>query len=137
MAKKGDTKMTPELVDKLDKCFALSFTDQQACDFVGIDKKTLYKYCKKNKGYSTKKERLKGNINLKAKMNVVTSIQNGSIKESKWWLERKVKDEFSVRVENTGEGGGAIDLEYSVVGATPETIKAAAKAKADRIKLNE
>ena len=103
------TKMTPELVEKLERAFGMGFTDDQACLFVGIDKHTLYSYCDKFPEFSTKKELLKKKPDLKAKLNIVNAINSKdssiSLPTSKWWVERKLKDEFSLRVENTGRDG--------------------------------
>ncbi len=93
------TKMTSELVEKLERAFINGFSDEQACFYVGIDKQTLYNYCQKNPDFSTKKELLKTNPNLTAKLNIVKAIDNGDVKASQWYLERKCKDEFSIRTE--------------------------------------
>jgi len=108
-----DTVMTPEVVEKLEKAFTNSFTDAQACLYVGIDKKTLYNYCEKNPSFSTKKEVLKRTPDLKAKMNILDALNSKdpivNLPTSKWWAERKIKDEFSLRTEQTGKDGGAIE----------------------------
>ncbi len=93
------TKMTDEVVKKLVACFSNGFSDQLACDHVGIDKVTLYNYCDKNPEFSTIKERLKKNPVAAATLNIVKAIDNGDVKASQWYLERKCKDEFSIRTE--------------------------------------
>ena len=98
-------KITPEVVTKLEYAFSKSFTDEQACQHVDISRECLNNYCLANPAFRDKKESLKRNLTLKAKMNVVESIESGEIASSKWWLERKAKDEFSLRVENTGKDG--------------------------------
>ena len=97
--------MTPEVVSKLEYAFSKSFTDEQACFHVGIGRNCLNRYCIENPEFRDKKEALKKNITLKAKLNVVESVESGELSASKWWLERKNKDEFSLRVENTGKDG--------------------------------
>ena len=99
------SKMTPEIVTKLEYAFSKSFTDEQACQHVDISRQCLNRYCLENPEFRDKKESLKRNLTLKAKMNVVESIESGEISSSKWWLERKNKEEFSLRVENTGKDG--------------------------------
>ncbi len=93
------TKMTDEVVKKLIACFSNGFSDQLACDHVGIDKVTLYNYCDKHPEFSTIKERLKKNPVAAATLNIVKAIDNGDVKASQWYLERKCKDEFSLRTE--------------------------------------
>ena len=43
---------------------------------------------------------------------VITAINEGDVGTAKWWLERKRKEKFSQRVENTGRDGGAIKVEH-------------------------
>ena len=93
------TKMTEEVVKKLVACFSNGFSDQLACDHVGITKQTLYNYCDKNPEFLTIKERLKKNPVAAATLNIVKAIDSGDVKASQWYLERKCKDEFSIRTE--------------------------------------
>ena len=99
------TKMTPEVVKKLEYAFSKSFTDDQACVYAGISRRSLNNYCIVNPGFLYKKEALKNSVSLKAKLNVVEGVESGELSASKWWLERKNKEEFSLRVENTGKDG--------------------------------
>ena len=103
------SKMTPEAIAKLEFAFCKGFTDQQASDYVSIDISTLYDYCKKHPEFSHKKEKLKRTPNLTAKINLVEAMDNEDMtikmNSSRFWAERKMKDEFSLRVENTGKDG--------------------------------
>ena len=76
------TKMTKEVVDKLEYAFMKGFNDEQASFHAGIDKSTLYNYCK-----------------LHPEFNDSEAVESGSVLDSKWLLERKAKDEFSTRQE--------------------------------------
>ena len=93
------TKMTEETVKKLLDAFSYSFTDEEASLYAWISKKTLYEYCKVNTEFSDQKEQLKKHPCLKAKMNKVKAINEGNLHESWWWLERKSRDEFSLKIE--------------------------------------
>jgi hypothetical protein len=99
------SKVTPEVLVKLEHAFMKSFTDEQACLYAEISPDALYNYCTKYPEFSEKKRVLKGSLALKAKLNIAGSIEEGEISSSKWWLERKNKAEFSLRVENTGKDG--------------------------------
>lgn len=109
-----DTIMTTDVVEKLEKCFSLAYTDEEACLSVGIDRKTLYNYCKKYPDFSTKKELLKKKPNLKAKNIILQSLNEGDTNSAKWWLERKCKEEFSTRQEQVGKDGEAIQNELNI-----------------------
>lgn len=108
------TKMTKEVVDKLEYAFMKGFNDEQASFHAGIDKSTLYNYCKLHPEFSTKKEMLKNHLVMRAKINVSEAVESGSVLDSKWFLERKAKDEFSLRNELTGEDGKAIENNVNI-----------------------
>jgi len=93
------TKMTEETVKKLLDAFSYSFTDDEASLYAWISKKTLYEYCNDHPEFSYQKEQLKKKPNLKAKMNKVKAINEWNLQESWWWLERKSKEEFSLKQE--------------------------------------
>jgi hypothetical protein len=98
------TKMTKEVVDKLEHAFMRGFNDEQASFYAGIDKSTLYNYCKLHPEFSTKKEILKSHLVMQSKINVFEAIESGSVLDSKWLLERKAKDEFSLKTETEHSG---------------------------------
>jgi len=96
--------MTPEVIAKLEQAFANAFTDDQACIVVGISKNTLYDYIKINPDFRNRKEELKKRPDIKAKTKVIEAINKGDITSAKWWLERKCKDEFSLKTETQLSG---------------------------------
>lgn len=96
--------MTPETVAKLEQAFANAFTDEQACIFADISKNTLYDYIKINPSFSHRKEQLKKRVDIKAKTKVIEAINIGDMATAKWWLERKCKDEFSLKTETEHSG---------------------------------
>ncbi len=105
-----NTKMTPEAVNKLGEYFSEGLNDREACLLVGITKQTLYNYCDKNPDFLTEKEDLKRNPIIKAKRAINKEIDNEDIATCKWYLERKAKEEFSVRVENLNQDTKELEL---------------------------
>lgn len=91
--------MTDAVLSKLETAFALGFTDEQACVLADIAPSTLYDYQKANPQFSERKKLLKGKIEMQAQYNLAKSIGDGDEANSKWWLERKKKAEFSPRIE--------------------------------------
>lgn len=91
------TVMTAETIKKLEEAFMNAFTDEEACLYADISIRTLYDYCEKNPQFSHKKETLKKKPNIKAKLNILKSLNEGDVKDSQWWLERKSRDEFSIK----------------------------------------
>lgn len=102
------TVMTESVLQKLKESFLMGLTDSLACLHAGIAEATLYDYCKTNKEFAEKKEAWKRNPGYKARKNIMRDIEIGDVNTSKWYLERKCKDEFSLRTEQTGKNGGPI-----------------------------
>lgn len=93
------TVMTKEVVSKLEYGFLKGLTDEQCCLYAGISKQALYDYCHAHPEFTDRKELLKHNPSVQAKINIAEGIENGDIDTSKWYLERKEKKEFSTKQE--------------------------------------
>lgn len=91
------TVMTKDVLEKLEMLFAKGLTDREACLIADIHPSTLYNYCNENPEFFERKELLKEKPKITAKLNVAESIENKDIDLSKWYLERKAKDEFSAK----------------------------------------
>jgi len=112
MAKDGrPTVMTPETIAKLEEAFLNGASDKEAIFQANIGSSTFYEYCKENPNFAERKEDLKDQVKYRARKNIVQAIEGGDKTLSQWYLERKVKEEFSPRVEQTGKEGGAIQVE--------------------------
>lgn len=92
-------KITKEVVGKLEYAFMRGFNISEACDYAAISRDTYYEKLKQSKEFSDRMERAKTNLQRKAKLNLAESIESGNLDESKYYLERKCKDEFSVKQE--------------------------------------
>lgn len=109
--------MTPEMLEKLKVAFAMGFTDVEACLYCDLATSTLADYCSKNTDFRELKEALKHKPKMKAKLNLLESINSKDalnskerLDSSKWYLERKAKDEFGTRQEITGAGGTPLQV---------------------------
>ena len=93
------TVMTPETIDKLEQAFLNGASDKEAIFQAGISESTFYDYYKGNSEFSERKEGLKSQVKYRARKNVVDAINDGDKTLSQWYLERKVKEEFSQKTE--------------------------------------
>lgn len=93
------TVMTPEVITKLEQAFSIGCSDDEACIYADISRMTLHRYQKENPDFCDRKELLKKKLVLKARTNIASKINEGDIDVSKWYAERKAKDEFSTKVE--------------------------------------
>lgn len=91
------TVMTEAMIGKLELLFAQGLSDREACLIADISPSTLYDYCTENPDFAERKELLKDKPKIKAKLNVAEAIENKDIDMSKWYLERKAKEEFSAK----------------------------------------
>jgi len=92
-------KLNSDVLAKLDAAFLMGHSDEEACIIAQIHPATLYRYCKRHEHYASKKELFKQNPKLIARRNIMKGLQDGNIELSKWYLERKAKDEFSPKQE--------------------------------------
>lgn len=94
------TVMTPDVVNKLEQAFSLGATDVEACFYAGISKQTLYDYQAKYPEFTDRKAALKDKLVLKARQVVASAMEDGDKQTAQWYLERKKKDEFSIKTVN-------------------------------------
>jgi len=102
--------MTPKIVANLIAAFSNSLTDDEACLYCNISKNTLYRFIERNPHFWNQKEILKQKPNIKAKLNKISAINWWNTQESWWWLERKSKDEFSLKTESKNEHSWTLSL---------------------------
>lgn len=93
--------ITKKVWEVLEDSFLMGLSDEQACLRANITKPTLYAYLGEHPELKDRREILKENIRMRAKINIVNEIKKGSIELSKYYLE-KTDREFSnkLKVEN-------------------------------------
>lgn len=94
------TKMTPEVIATLRMCYGADCSDAEACAEAGISVATLWTYCNANPEFLKEKERLKGKQVIKARINIHNALKDGDVDISKWYLERKRKQEFNTKLDD-------------------------------------
>lgn len=104
------TVMTPETIAKLEQAFSLGCTDMEACFFANIGKSALYNYQKEHPEFVERKEALKEKMIFAARTVIANSLAENDKDTAKWLLERKRKQEFSTRIENTGADGEPLQM---------------------------
>lgn len=109
------TVMTNEVVSKLEYGFLKGMNDGEACYYAGISRQAFYDYCNKYPEFADRKEALKKNTAIQAKLNITEEIENGNVDISKWYLERRNKDEFSTKQEVAAEVESEITINIELV----------------------
>jgi len=103
------TVMTDKTLQLLKDAFLMGCSDVEACLYAEIAPSTLYNYQLIETQYVEQKALWKENTTFRARKNLYNAIvKEGTSKDpatSKWFLERKRKQEFSLRQELTGRDG--------------------------------
>jgi hypothetical protein len=92
------TVMTEDTLQKLEMAFAIGASDIEACVYADIVPSTLYNYQNDNPEFLERKRMLKDRPLLKARQTVVDNLNDP--RHAEWYLERKLKNEFSQRTES-------------------------------------
>lgn len=107
---------TPEqkesILESLRPYLEMGFSRSKACKLIGLDESTLSKWAKADEALSMRLEGWENVLNALAISNIADAIRRESELEddlrkdnTKWWLERKMKTDFSTRQEQTGADG--------------------------------
>lgn len=91
------TKITEETVKKLEFAFAHDFNISEACDHADISRETYYNHINSSEEFSDKMERAQSDLKRKAKIVVANAIEEGNIGQAQWFLERRAKEEYSLK----------------------------------------
>jgi len=97
------TLMTSDTLNKLEEVFSIGGSDKEACFYADISHQTLYNYQQDHPEFVERKEALKERPILKARQEVVKGLNNNPEFSLKY-LERKKKDEFSLKTETEHSG---------------------------------
>lgn len=92
-------KQTPEVLQLLRQAFGIGCTVKEACIYAGIGETTYYEWREADQKLAAELDKIRQYPVLKAKKVIIDAIELGDVNTVKWYLERKKKDEFSVRTE--------------------------------------
>lgn len=109
--KQGETT-----IQKLDEAFAIGSSIVQACSYADISTQTYYNMTKEKPELLDRFSRLREKPILKAKYNIVKDLQAGNIETSKWYLQKRVPEEFGDKTDHRIVG----DIEHRHVLATDQ-----------------
>jgi hypothetical protein len=115
--------MTPEVIKRLDDALRDGANITQACLLAGISQETYYLHVKTNPVFAETMESAKNWLNVIAKKNLADALKDNDKETSKWWIERKEKQEFSPRSEITGSDGQSV-IGYVHSGDLPKSPEA-------------
>ena len=101
---------TPEeretIIQSLQSYLEAGFSRNRSCGLIGLAPQTLSNWIKEDEALGMRIEGWENAINKLAMNNIIDAIKKeGELDETrkettKWWLERKMKNDFSTKVEN-------------------------------------
>lgn len=112
--------MTAETLKKLEWAFRIGCSESEAAFVAGIHRRTLARYKEKHADFVTKIEDWQESLKTTSRANLARAIHGEKdektgewkvapdLEASQWFLERKAKDEFARREEQTGPHGDPI-----------------------------
>lgn len=104
------TKLTNDVVKKLEEAFKYDFTIDEACYYAGISRESYYNYCEKDKTFLTKMDAAKAFVAMAAKKNVARAITDENSIENSWkYLQKRQPDLYSEKQKI--ETNSAVTLE--------------------------
>jgi hypothetical protein len=106
---------TPEqretIINSLQPYLEMGFSRNKACEFIGLTPQTLSLWVNDDEALLIKLTSWENVVNTIAMQNIVDAInleaemEDARKETTKWWLERRMKKDFSTRTETTGEDG--------------------------------
>jgi hypothetical protein len=103
-------KLTQKTLAKLEYAFSCGCPVTEACLYADIDVSTFYRNIPKGSKLFNRYMHLKDKPLLNARMNITKAVQTKDLDTSKWYAERKAKEEFSTRQEQKRESDVVIKL---------------------------
>lgn len=91
------TKRTEAVVRKLEGVFAIGCTVTEAALFAGISRQSLYEWMRSDEEFSDRMTMLRARPFLVARKVIIQAIRDGNLRICKWYLERALPKEFSLR----------------------------------------
>jgi hypothetical protein len=122
---------TPEerttIIQSLQPYLEAGLSRNKACEHIGLPPQTLSNWVQDDESLGIKLQGWENATNILAMRNIMDAIAKESEMDdakketSKWWLERRMKKEFSTRIESTGEDGQPLIISFdkSFNGSTP------------------
>lgn len=88
------TVVTPEVISKLEKAFAMGSSVTEACFYADISRQVFYQYLNSHPDFKDRVKRLQSNPVLRARNVIMTALSDGDVGIARWYLERKRRVEF-------------------------------------------
>lgn len=115
--KRGPKKADPmiKFMPVLERYLILGYSLVKCCQLGGLTWSNVDFHYKTNNKFRLAVDGLINAPNVKARANIINDINRGNIDSSKYWLERREREDFATRQENTGKDGEPLTQPIEVV----------------------
>lgn len=103
-----------EIVEALRPYFECGYSVNKACVLAEFPRTTFATWMKEDKELRQKIKSWQNLTSAKARRNLVNAIEKGDEGTSKWWLERREKNEFSTLTKTDLTSGGEKIATYDI-----------------------
>jgi|TARA_Y100000310_G_scaffold145087_1_gene144438 hypothetical protein len=93
------------VIEALRPYLQLGCSVNKACNYAGIAQSTVQTWIDNDPDLRLKFTSWRNMVSASARKNIAECVIKGEIEESKWWLERREKADFSTRSELSGADG--------------------------------
>lgn len=123
--KRGPKKADPmvKFLPVLERYLILGYSLSKACQLGGLPWSTVQEHYADNAKFRQSVDGLTHAPNVKARANIVSSINRGSVEDSWKWLNSREREDFATRTENTGKDGEPLTQPVEVVFVSPDKKK--------------
>lgn len=77
-----------ELFAVLESYLAMGFSLKKACSLAGLPYSSMRDITTLDEPLRAHTRALQNTVNVKARINIINSIEQGNVQDSKWWLEK-------------------------------------------------
>ena len=105
------TEERETIIQSLQPFLEAGFSRNRACESIGLPPQTLSNWVKADDALGMKLHGMENTLNILALANIASALQTEAESEdprkemSRWYAERRMKQEFSTRTESTGADG--------------------------------
>lgn len=116
--KEWTTEEREIIIQSLQSYLEAGFSRNKACQFVGLPPQTLSNWVVNNEALGIKLASWENAINKVAMQNIIDAInKEGESEDSrkettKWWLERKMRDDFATKIESKVDETSDVTITY-------------------------
>lgn len=117
------------IIQSLKPYLEMGLSRNRACSLIGLPPQTLSNWVKEQEALGIKLTGWENAMNVLATANIKSALEKEAESDdtrketSKWWAERRMKEDFSLRTEQTGAEGEPLTVQIINYGNNTDTTQ--------------